>query len=157
MASLKPPFTQETAHQKVKAAQNLWNTRDPAKVALAYTPDCIWRNRSDFLRGHDEIRAFLTRKWERELDYRLRKELFCVGGDGEQTRRIAVQFWYEYRDAQDGLKWKRCYGIEHWTFNAEGKMEKRMMSGNDVEIGEEGRWFRDGVDVDAVVIGDRHF
>ena len=82
----------------------------------------------------------------------MRKELFAF-----TDNKIAVQFWYEYRDAKDGLKWKRCYGIEHWTFGDDGKMEKRMMSGNDVDIGEEGRWFRDDVDVDEVVLGERDF
>lgn len=105
------------------------------------------------MRGHEEIKTFLTAKWQREKDYRLRKELFTFSEQGEKNK-IAVQFWYEYRDAQDGMKWKRCYGIEHWTFDAQGKMEKRMMSGNDLEIGEEGRWFREGVNVDDVVQDD---
>lgn len=152
MAQLKPPFTLETAHQKVKAAQALWNTQNPSKVAQAYTPASIWRNRSTFLRGHAEIKDFLTKKWDREKDYRLRKELFAL-----HHNRIAVQFWYEYRDAQDFMIFKRCYGIEHWTFAADGKMEKRMMSGNDVVIGEQGRWFTDGVDVDSVTLQDTDF
>ena len=177
MAAIKPPFTAASAYKKVKAAQALWNTRTPEKVSQAYTSDCIWRNRSTFIRGHAEIVEFLTAKWRREQNYRLRKELFCFGGgtttgdhisgsgdssgsgggEGTTHDRIAVQFWYEYQDADDGLKWKRCYGIEHWTFGADGKMRKRMMSGNDVEIGDEGRWFRDGVDVDDVEIGEKHF
>lgn len=103
----------------------------------AYTEDTIWRNRSTFLRGHAEIRAFLTAKWEREVDYKLRKELFAFADN-----RIAVQFWYEYRDRDDGLKWKRCYGLEHWTFAVDGRMQKRQMSGNDVELTEEKRWFK---------------
>ena len=158
MASLKPPFNATTAHQKVKAAQKLWNTQNAANVVQAYTPLSIWRNRSTFLKGHQEIQAFLTQKWQREKDYRLRKELFCFHGEGEGLgNKIAVQFWYEYRDAEDGMKWKRCYGIEHWTFDQEGKMEKRMMSGNDVEIGHEGRWFKDGVDVDEVDLSEKDF
>ncbi len=150
--SLIPPFTYTSAHAKVKAAQNLWNTRTPSLIAPAYTPTSLWRNRSTFLRGHAEIIDFLTKKWEKEKDYRLRKELFAY-----HENKIAVQFWYEYRDAHDSLRWKRCYGIEHWTFAEDGKMEKRMMSGNDVEIGEEGRWFGEGVDVDEVVLGERDF
>ncbi|KAK3169065.1 hypothetical protein OEA41_005513 [Lepraria neglecta] len=155
MAHHKPPFTLQTAHEKVKAAQTLWNTKDAAKVALAYKPNSTWRNRSTFLRGHDEIKAFLTKKWEREQSYRLRKELFATSS----SNRIAVQFWYEYQDAEDSMKWKRCYGIEHWTFAEDGKMEKRMMSGNDLELGEngEGRWFKDGVDVDSVELGEKDF
>ena len=156
MASLKPPFSATTARQKVKAAQALWNTKAPSEVVKAYTKNSVWRNRSTFLQGHEDIEAFLTKKWEKEKDYRLRKELFCF--DGEVLgNRIAVQFWYEYRDATDDMRWKRCYGIEHWTFNQEGRMEKRMMSGNDVEIGEDGRWFKDGVDVDIVPLGETDF
>ena len=170
MASLKPPFNAAMAHQKVKAAQALWNTRNASEVVKAYTTDSIWRNRSTFLRGHKDIEEFLTKKWQREQDYRLRKELFCFAsstGEGEPAEvtaaaaaaanRIAVQFWYEYRDAGDGLKWKRCYGIEHWTFDENGKMKKRMMSGNDVDITEQDRWFKDGVDVESVKLGDAHF
>ncbi len=115
MASLKPPFTAATAREKVKFAQNMWNTRNPSQVAKGYTPDCIWRNRGSFIKGTNKIVDFLTKKWEKEQDYRLRKELFAVGG--EKMEKIAVQFWYEYRDAQDGMKWKRCYGLEDWTFN----------------------------------------
>ncbi|CAF9911321.1 hypothetical protein IMSHALPRED_009995 [Imshaugia aleurites] len=152
MSQHKPPFTLETAYQKVKAAQALWNTRSPSRVAQAYTPTSIWRNRSTFLRGRAVITDFLARKWEKEKDYRLRKELFA-----QQDNRICVQFWYEYRDAYDAMVWKRCYGIEHWTFAADGKMEKRMMSGNDVVIGEDGRWFKDGVDVDGVALGEKDF
>lgn len=132
MATLIPPFTRQTATQKLKAAQALWNTRDAARVAsVGYTPDSIWRNRHWFVRGTRQIEAFLTAKWEREQDYRLRKELFAfenrrIGGEqrlegyeGEERwlGLIAVQFWYEYRDRTDGLKWKRCYGLEHWTFD----------------------------------------
>ncbi|KAI9709917.1 MAG: hypothetical protein M1820_002994 [Bogoriella megaspora] len=150
--SLAPPFTEETARQKVKRAQDLWNTQNPEKIAPAYTPDSIWRNRHLFFRGHDEIIKFLTAKWSREKSYRLRKELFSW-----HENKIAVQFWYEYQDAEDGMKWKRCYGLEDWTFNEEGVMRKRMMSGNDVEIGEEGRWFKDGVNVEDVKIGEEHW
>lgn len=156
MSHLLPPFTPQTAHLKVKAAQALWNTQNPSRIAAAYTPLSTWRNRSQFLRGTAAIEAFLTAKWEREKSYRLRKELFAVSADGGGNR-IAVQFWYEYQDAEDGLAWKRCYGIEHWTFAQDGRMEKRMMSGNDVLIGEEGRWFRDGVDVDSVALGEQDF
>ncbi|CAK3983124.1 Hypothetical predicted protein [Lecanosticta acicola] len=151
--SLKPPFTQETANAKVKKAQDLWNTKNPEAVSKAYTPTSIWRNRSTFLQGTDEIVALLTSKWNREQNYRLRKELFAF-----TDSQIAVQFWYEYQDAEDGMKWKRCYGIEHWTFDQDGLMRKRQMSGNDVEIGEQGRWFTDEVvDVNSVVIGEEHW
>jgi len=115
MASIKPPFTVETAFQKVKFAQKQWNTCGPVTVSKGYTSDCIWRNRNLFIKGTDEIIAFLTAKWNKEKEYRLRKELFAVGGPNNE--RIAVQFWYEYRDAEDGMKWKRCYGLEDWTFN----------------------------------------
>ena len=124
MATLKPPYTFETATQKVKTAQNLWNTCDPIKVAKAYTTDCIWRNRHWFVKGTAEIEDLLTRKWERETSYRLRKELFAFenrkigqGADERWEGRIAVQFWYEYRDKEDGMKWKRCYGLEDWTYS----------------------------------------
>ncbi|KAF4126979.1 uncharacterized protein GMORB2_0717 [Geosmithia morbida] len=156
MASAKPPFTHESATGKVKAAQDLWNTRNPAVIAKAYTPDSIWRNRDSFLSGTEAIEAFLEAKWDKEKSYRLRKELFSF-----TDNRIAVQFWYEYQDAHDGLKWKRCYGLEDWTFNREGKMRKRMMSGNDIVLGPEGdgtgRWFADGVDVDEVEITEAHW
>ena len=118
MAALKPPFTIATAHQKVKFAQAMWNTCNPAQVSKGYTSDCIWRNRGQFIKGTDEIIGFLTKKWEKEQEYRLRKELFAVGGEKEgDMNKIAVQFWYEYRDKYDGMKWKRCYGLEDWTFN----------------------------------------
>jgi nuclear transport factor 2 (NTF2) superfamily protein len=130
--------------------------RDPEAVAKAYTPDSIWRNRTSFLRGRDEIVKFLTAKWKRERSYRLRKELFSF-----TDNRIAVQFWYEYQDAENGDKWTRCYGLEDWTFDKEGKMEKRMMSGNDLILGSDGdgvgRWFVDGVDVNDVEIGPEHW
>ncbi|KAL9090605.1 MAG: hypothetical protein Q9159_001852 [Coniocarpon cinnabarinum] len=147
-----PPFSKETAQAKVKAAQDLWNTQDPNKVVNAYTPDSIWRNRTSFLRGREQIHQFLTRKWEEEFNYRLRKELFSF-----TDNRIAVQFWYEFQDKHDGMKWKRCYGLEDWTFATDGKMRKRQMSGNNVEISEEERWFREGEDVNAVEIGEEHW
>ncbi|KAJ9322247.1 hypothetical protein DTO027B5_6228 [Paecilomyces variotii] len=157
MADLKPPFTAETAQKKLKAAQDAWNTQNPSKIATAYTPDSIWRNRDTFLTGTAAIVDFLTAKWQREKSYRLRKELFAYADD-----RIAVQFWYEYQDAHDGMRWKRCYGLEDWTFDRDtGKMRKRQMSGNDVLIGPdgngEGRWFVDGVDVNEVKIGEEHW
>ena len=123
---------------------------------MAYTPDSIWRNRSTFFTGRTAIIAFLTQKWQHELDYRLRKELFAW-----QENKIAVQFWYEYRDAGEGREgrevWKRCYGIEHWTFEENGKMRKRMMSGNDLTLSEGERWFAHGVDVNEVNIGEEHW
>jgi len=152
MAALKPPFTAATANQKVKAAQALWNTQNPIAVAKAYTEQSIWRNRGTFLTGHEAITTFLTQKWAREKSYRLRKELFAF-----TENKIAVQFWYEYQDSEDGMKWKRCYGLEDWTFAEDGRMRKRMMSGNDVEIGKEGRWFTDEVEVDSVHIGEEHW
>jgi len=115
MASLKPPFTLATAHEKLKFAQAMWNTQNPAQISKGYTAGCIWRNRTSFVRGTDEIIALLTAKWEKERSYRLRKELFCVGG--EHGEKIAVQFWYEFQDSHDGMKWKRCYGMEDWTFD----------------------------------------
>ncbi|MFC8916929.1 DUF1348 family protein [Streptomyces sp. NPDC047821] len=122
-----PPFTEETARLKVRLAEDAWNTRDPERVALAYTEDSEWRNRDVFLRGRDEIVAFLTDKWRRELDYRLRKELWAFTGD-----RIAVRFAYEYHDA-DG-RWFRAYGNENWEFDERGLMRKRYASINDVPI-----------------------
>lgn len=150
--SLCPPFTAETAHIKVKKAQDLWNTQNPKNIAKAYTPDSIWRNRSAFIRGTEAIEQFLTGKWEREKNYQLRKELFAWTDD-----KIAVQFWYEYQDATDNMKWKRCYGLEDWTFAEDGRMRKRQMSGNDVEINEEGRWFQNGVDINKVEISEAHW
>ncbi|KAJ3477358.1 hypothetical protein NLI96_g10517 [Meripilus lineatus] len=153
MSGIKPPFTAETALQKTKAAQNLWNTKDPAKVALAYTPDTIWRNRDTFLRGRDEVIDFLSKKWAKENGYRLRKELFAF-----TENKIAVQFFYEWFETRpDGHRqWYRTYGLEDWTFADDGLMRKRQMSGNDVEISEQERWFKDGVDVDTVEISEKH-
>ncbi|KAL2023585.1 hypothetical protein VTK56DRAFT_2193 [Thermocarpiscus australiensis] len=145
-----PPFTRETAHQKVKAAQAAWNTKNPELVQRAYTPDSIWRNRDTFLQGHEEIVDFLRKKWEKERDYRLRKELFAF-----TDNKIAVQFWYEWRDETG--QWWRTYGLEDWTFAENGLMRKRQMSGNDVKISEAERWFKDGVDVDSVDISEKHW
>jgi nuclear transport factor 2 (NTF2) superfamily protein len=130
-----PPFTEETARQKVRAAEDAWNTRDPAKVALAYTPDSAWRNRVEFLTGRDEIEAFLTRKWRRELDYRLIKELWTFAG-----ARIAVRFAYEYRD--DSGQWFRAYGNENWEFADDGLMRRRIASINEQPIADAQRLFR---------------
>ncbi|KAJ3472769.1 hypothetical protein NLG97_g10730 [Lecanicillium saksenae] len=144
-----PPFTLETAKIKVKAAQDAWNTkyeindrptdgrsadtsRTPDTVKMAYTPDTIWRNRDQFLQGRDEIREFLANK-----------------------QKIAVQFWYEWHDERG--QWWRTYGLEDWTFAENGLMRKRQMSGNDVKIAEEERWFKDGVDVNTVDISERHW
>ncbi|KAH7308736.1 DUF1348-domain-containing protein [Rhexocercosporidium sp. MPI-PUGE-AT-0058] len=145
-----PPFTQATALLKVKAAQDLWNTRDPSLVKNGYTPDSIWRNRDTFLQGTEEIVKFLTEKWSVENGYRLRKELFAFTDD-----KIAVQFWYEWHDASS--QWWRTYGLEDWTFAADGRMRKRQMSGNDVKISDEERWFKDGVDVNEVEISEKHW
>jgi nuclear transport factor 2 (NTF2) superfamily protein len=195
--SLAPPFTHETAHAKVKKAQDLWNLqsephpfalastdlhRNPEVIARAYTSDCIWRNRASFIAGTAAIKDLLTKKWEKEKNYCLRKELFAF-----TDNKIAVQFWYEFQDTHDGMKWKRCYGLEDWTFAENGKMRKRQMSGNDVEISEAGecstcqpkhhgsfhmfavllisattnvfpdRWFKEGVDVNSVDISEAHW
>ncbi|MEV4160992.1 nuclear transport factor 2 family protein [Nonomuraea dietziae] len=124
-----PPFTETDALAKVQAAEDAWNTRDPARVALAYTPDSVWRNRDVFLIGRQEIERFLAGKWARELDYALRKELWAFGDD-----RIAVRFQYEWRDASG--RWWRSYGNELWEFDAEGLMRRREASINDVSITE---------------------
>ncbi|GAA1993823.1 DUF1348 family protein [Kitasatospora viridis] len=127
-----PPFTEETARQKVQLAEDAWNTRDPERVALAYTEDSEWRNRDQFVNGRAQIVRFLTAKWQRELDYRLRKELWAYTGD-----RIAVRFEYEYRTA-DG-QWFRAYGNENWEFDEHGLMRKRYASINDLAIRPEER------------------
>jgi len=129
-----PPFTQESAAQKVRLAENAWNGRDPARVALAYTPDSRWRNRAEFINGRDEIVAFLTRKWARELDYRLIKELWAFA-----ENRIAVRFAYEFRD--DTGSWFRAYGNENWEFDENGLMARRLASINDLPILEAERKF----------------
>ena len=124
-----PPFTLESATQKVRMAEDAWNTRDPARVALAYTPDSRWRNRAEFLHGREAIEAFLRRKWARELDYRLIKELWAF-----RDNRIAVRFAYEWHD--DSGQWFRSYGNENWEFSAEGLMARRIASINDAPIAE---------------------
>lgn len=124
-----PPFTRETAIQKVRMAEDAWNNRDPLRVSMAYTADSAWRNRNEFLSGRSEIVEFLTRKWERELGYRLIKELWA-----HEDNRIAVRFAYEWHD-RDGT-WFRSYGNENWEFNASGLMAKRYASINDVQISE---------------------
>ena len=129
---LLPPFTLETAIQKVQAAEDLWNTRDPERVSLAYTVDSDWRNRDEHLVGREAIVAFLTRKWQRELDYVLRKSLWSFHGN-----RIAVRFQYECRDAAG--QWWRSYGNELWEFSAAGLMARREASINDVAIEESRR------------------
>lgn len=129
-----PPFTKETAHRKVRLAEDAWNSRDPEKVALAYTPDSSWRNRSEFLTGRADIIAFLTRKWASERDYRLIKELWAFGG-----ARIAVRFAYEWRDERG--RWFRSYGNENWEFDASGLMRRRIASINDLPIREAERLF----------------
>ena len=130
-----PPFTEATAIEKVRLAEDGWNSRDPAKVALAYTHDSHWRNRAEFLTGRDAIVAFLTRKWTRELDYRLIKELWTFAGN-----RIAVRFAYEYHD--DSFNWFRAYGNENWEFDADGLMRRRIASINEQPITEPDRKFR---------------
>ena len=130
-----PPFTLETAKAKIQAAENAWNTRDPERVALAYTEDSEWRNRHEFVNGRDEIREFLKRKWARELDYRLRKELWCF-----MDNRIAVRFEYEYHD--ESGSWYRAYGNENWEFAENGLMMRRFASINDLAIQESDRKFR---------------
>lgn len=130
-----PPFTHETAVQKVRTAENAWNGRDPATVALAYTPDTRWRNRSTFLSGRAEVEVFLTQKWASEQEYRLIKELWAFA-----ENRIAVRFAYEWHDA-DG-QWWRSYGNENWEFAQSGHMARRIASINDVAIAESERKFR---------------
>jgi uncharacterized protein len=127
-----PPFTEDTAREKVKKAQDAWNTRDPEKVALAYTEDSKWRNRDEFFEGREAIKEFLTRKWERELDYRLMKELWCF-----TDNRISVRFEYESRDTSG--QWWRSHGNEHWEFDERGLMRRRDASINDYEIDESER------------------
>ena len=129
-----PPFTLATAQQKARAAEDAWNSRDPARVALAYKADSRWRNRAEFIEGRDAIVAFLTRKWARELDYRLIKEVWAFTDD-----RIAVRFAYEWRD--DSGHWFRSYGNENWEFAASGLMQRRIASINDLPITDTERRF----------------
>lgn len=132
---IRPPFDAETAQRKVKAAEDAWNSRDPERVAMAYTEDSEWRNRDEFVHGREEVRAFLRRKWDRELEYRLEKTLWAFTED-----RIAVRFEYESRDA-DG-QWWRSYGNEMWQFDASGLMAQRFASINDVRIDDADRRMR---------------
>ena len=130
-----PPFDEESARQKVQAAEDAWNTRDPEKVSLAYTVDSVWRNRDEFFEGREEIVAFLKRKWARELDYRLKKNLWCF-----TENRIAVRFEYESRD--ESGQWWRSHGNELWEFDEHGFMRRRDASINDYKIDESERKFR---------------
>src|ERR1700742_4448949 len=127
-----PPFTEESAKIKVQLAEDAWNTKDPVKVSLAYTPDTEWRNRNEFLNGRQQVVEFLTRKWKKELDYKLKKELWAFTGN-----RIAVRFEYEYHDEKG--QWYRAYGNENWEFDDNGLMKKRFASINDLEIAESDR------------------
>jgi nuclear transport factor 2 (NTF2) superfamily protein len=129
-----PPFTYETARQKVQLAEDAWNSKDPHRVSLAYTVDTEWRNRDQFLNGRNEVVQFLTKKWEKELDYKLKKELWSY-----TDNRISVRFEYEWHD-QAG-NWFRSYGNEQWEFNADGLMQKRFASINDVPISSKDRKF----------------
>lgn len=129
-----PPFTRESAIEKVRRAEDGWNSRDPEKVALAYSDDSRWRNRSEFVTGRDAIVSFLSRKWDRELDYRLIKELWAYEGD-----RIAVRFAYEWHD--DSGHWHRSYGNENWEFDGDGLMRVRHASINDLPIQESDRLY----------------
>ncbi len=129
-----PPFDQTSAIEKIRLAEDAWNSRDPARVALAYTENCPWRNRAEFVTGREEINAFLIRKWTRELEYRLIKELWAFTGD-----RIAVRFAYEFRD--DSHQWFRAYGNENWEFDESGLMCKRIASINEHPIEESDRKF----------------
>lgn len=134
LPAILPPFTRESATAKVRAAEDAWNSRDPYRVAQAYTEDSAWRNRETFIAGREEIRAFLSGKWERELDYRLAKELWAYGDD-----RIAVRFQYEYRNNEG--QWWRAYGNELWEFDERGLMRRREASINDVRIASAERKF----------------
>lgn len=129
-----PPFTKETATAKVRAGEDGWNSREPAKIALAYTPNSMWRNRSEFIHKRIEIKKFLTRKWERESDYRLIKELWAF-----TDNRIAVRFVYEWSD--ENVNWFRSYGNENWEFDKNGLMQRRIASINDLSIKEADRKF----------------
>ncbi len=133
MASpIRPPFTEETARAKVQAAENAWNTRDPEKVALAYSENSQWRNRDEFFEGREALKEFLRRKWAKELDYKLKKELWTYTGN-----RISVRFEYEWHDETG--RWYRTHGNEHWEFDDDGLMRRRDMSANDIPIKESER------------------
>ncbi len=134
-SNIAPPFDSESARKKVQGAEDAWNTRDPERVALAYTENSQWRNRDEFFEGRDAIKAFLQRKWAKELDYRLRKELWCW-----TEKRIAVTFRYEWHD--ESGQWFRSYGNELWEFDESGLMRRRIASINDVQIAENARLFR---------------
>ncbi|WP_207429770.1 nuclear transport factor 2 family protein [Pedobacter sp. SYSU D00535] len=129
---LLPPFTLETALQKVQLAEDAWNSKDPERVCLAYTIDTEWRNRTDFINGREEVKAFLVKKWQKELDYKLKKELW-----GFRENRMAVRFEYEWRD--ENGQWYRSYGNENWEFDEHGLMRKRFASINDLPIDEKDR------------------
>jgi len=133
---IKPPFTLETAKAKVRAAEEAWNSRDPERVSLAYSVDSQWRNRDEFFTGRENIKEFLIRKWKKELDYRLMKELWAFTGD-----RISVRFEYEWKNSETG-QWIRTHGNEHWEFDEEGLMTRRDMSANDIPILESQRIYK---------------
>ncbi|MBM3759962.1 MAG: nuclear transport factor 2 family protein [Acidobacteria bacterium] len=135
MPAVKPPFTLASAGVKVQLAEDAWNSRDPERVSLAYSPDSEWRNRTEFIKGREAIREFLKKKWAKELDYRLKKTLWTFGED-----RIAVTFEYEWHDASG--QWFRSYGNELWEFDAEGLMKRRIASINDAPIEESQRRIR---------------
>ena len=132
---IRPPFSEGTARAKVQAAEDGWNSRDPERVALAYTVDSVWRNRDEFFTGRDAVMEFLTRKWKKELDYRLMKELWTY-----TDNRISVRFEYEWHD--EAGQWYRTHGNEHWEFDEEGLMRRRDMSANDIPIEESERRYR---------------
>lgn len=132
LPQLKPPFTLETAKAKIKRAEDLWNSKEPKIIALAYTPDCKWRNRNEFIQGRKAIEQLLTRKWNKELSYKLKKELFTFSDD-----KIAVHFQYEYHD--DNNQWYRAYGNENWHFDSDGLMQSRDASINEIPIDESQR------------------
>ena len=132
---IRPPFTAETARAKVQAAEDAWNSRDPERVALAYTEDSEWRNRAEFFSGREAITEFLRRKWSKELDYQLKKELWCFAGN-----RIAVRFEYEWHD--EAGNWYRAYGNEQWEFREDGLMQRRYASINDLAIADSERRLR---------------
>jgi uncharacterized protein len=132
---IKPPFTYETALQKVQLAEDAWNSKDPEKVCLAYSLDTEWRNRTEFINGREQVKVFLQKKWEKELDYRLKKELW-----GFRENRMAVRFEYEWHDKAG--QWFRSYGNELWEFDEEGLMRKRFASINDLAISAEERKFK---------------